>query len=118
MNCDRLDVWHKAVALSIQVYRGTTDCRNFGFVDQITRSALSISSNIAEGLEKKSQKDQLRFLEYSKGSTAEFITQTIVGIGAGFIDNQMGLAWKQEAKSILGMIVNLEKYIQGGLQKP
>lgn len=45
MNCDRLDVWHKGVKLSIHVYQQMADCRNFGFVDQITRSGLSIPSN-------------------------------------------------------------------------
>jgi four helix bundle protein len=42
-----LEVWQRAVALSADVYRKMGKCKDFGFRDQITRSALSIPSNIA-----------------------------------------------------------------------
>lgn len=109
MKCETLQVWQKGVDLSIQIYQEMASCRNFGFVDQITRSGLSIASNIAEGMEKSSTKDQIRFLEYSKGSTAEFITQAKVGLGAGFISGQIADYWQSEGKAILGMLRNLEK---------
>nr|WP_269078236.1 four helix bundle protein [Lebetimonas sp. JS138] len=47
--------------------------------------ALSIASNIAEGLEKESLKEQIRFIEISKGSVAEFITQAYIGIEIEYI---------------------------------
>ena len=40
--------------------------KDFGFKDQITRAVLSIPSNIAEGIEKESKREQLRFLEIAK----------------------------------------------------
>lgn len=42
-----LEVWQRAVTLSADVYRRMASCKDFGFRDQITRSALSIPSNIA-----------------------------------------------------------------------
>ncbi|MDX5585547.1 MAG: four helix bundle protein [Aureibaculum sp.] len=43
----------------------------------------SIPSNIAEGMEKESIKEQARLLEISQGSAAEISTQTNNGIEAG-----------------------------------
>ena len=41
-------------------------CRDFGFKDQITRSALSVPSNIAEGCERKSLKERKHFFAIAK----------------------------------------------------
>ena len=40
-----LDIWKEGIALSIQVYSLLKDCRDFGFRDQLQRSAVSIPSN-------------------------------------------------------------------------
>ena len=76
MKCEKLDVWEKSARLSADVYLTSKECKDFGFKDQITRAALSIPSNIAEGMEKQSLKENIRYLEIAKGSAAEFSTQT------------------------------------------
>jgi four helix bundle protein len=53
MSFEDLDVWKGAVKLSGETYRQTFGLKDFGFRDQVTRSALSIPSNIAEGYEGK-----------------------------------------------------------------
>jgi four helix bundle protein len=58
----RLDVWRRACRFSVDVYKATENCRNLGFQDQVTRSALSIASNIADGYERESPREQVRFL--------------------------------------------------------
>ncbi|WP_245526287.1 four helix bundle protein [Nitratifractor salsuginis] len=63
MKCERLDVWKRACRLSVDVYRHLSELRDFAFKDQITRSALSIASNIAEGIEKDSNREKVRFIE-------------------------------------------------------
>jgi S23 ribosomal protein. len=65
-------------------------CNDYGFKDQITRSGLSIPSNIAEGEEREYVKDQLRFLNIAKSSTAELITQIYIGIEIGYIEKRQG----------------------------
>ncbi|WP_337946955.1 MULTISPECIES: four helix bundle protein [unclassified Pseudoalteromonas] len=75
MQFEKLDVWKRSARLASNVYKLMATCKDYGFKDQITRSALSIPSNIAEGLERDSQADQARFLYYGKGSAGELVTQ-------------------------------------------
>ena len=48
---ENLDVWKRARALAVQPYQMLKDCRDYGLKDQMTRAAVSIASNIAEGAE-------------------------------------------------------------------
>lgn len=109
MKCETLDVWKLSARLSADVYKTFKECKDYGFKDQITRSALSIPSNIAEGMEKDSDKDKNRFLDYAKGSTAEFITQTYVGMDINYISRESGRDWVERGDHILRMISNLKK---------
>lgn len=70
-----LDVWRHAARLSADIYKGLADLRDFGFRDQITRSGLSVPSNIAEGHERESSKETAQFFGYAKGSAGELRTQ-------------------------------------------
>jgi len=109
MQCENLDVWKQACRLSVEVYKTFADNRDFGFKDQITRSSLSIASNLAEGLEKDSIKEKVRFIEISRGSTAELITQIYIGIEIGYIEKSMGLSWVKKANEISRMLHGLKK---------
>lgn len=109
MKCERLDVWKRACRLSAEVYKALRDLRDFGFKDQITRSSLSIASNIAEGIEKESALEKARYLEISRGSIAEFITQSYIGIEIGYIERSLGLNWVKEADELSRMIMGLKK---------
>ena len=108
MKCEKLEVWKISARLSADVYKLLSNLKDFGFKDQITRAGLSIPSNIAEGMEKDSKKEQHRFLEIAKGSCAELITQIYIGIEIDYIEKQIGLSWKKEIKEILKMIVGLQ----------
>ena len=112
MKCEKLDVWKRACRLSEDLYVYFDKSKMFGFKDQITRSALSIGSNIAEGLEKDSLAENLRYLEIAKGSVAELITQLYIGMEAGFIDKETGLIWIKESNEILKIIKGYKIYLQ------
>lgn len=71
-------VWQKAKALAVSVYKVTDTgllSRDFGLRDQMRRAAVSVPSNIAEGDERDSDKEAVRFLYIAKGSLAELRTQ-------------------------------------------
>jgi four helix bundle protein len=69
-----LEVWKKALALSTKVYGVLKRTHDFGLKDQMTRAAVSIASNIAEGAERDSKAEFIRFLHIAKGSAAELRT--------------------------------------------
>ena len=82
-----LVVWQKAKALAVDIYRLTrTEAirQDFSLVDQLRRSAVSVPSNIAEGDERKSDKDSARFFHIAKGSLAELATQLEIAREAGY----------------------------------
>jgi four helix bundle protein len=111
MKCENLNVWKVSARLSADVYKAFKECRDFGFKDQLTRSALSIPSNIAEGMEKESVKEQMRYIEIAKGSAAEFATQTYIGMDINYIEKDEGRAWIDKSDHILAMLSNLKKTI-------
>jgi len=104
-----LEVWVKGKALSVSVYRHFADSRDFGFRDQITRSCLSIVSNIAEGVERGTAKDRAQFFRIAKGSCSEFKAQTLVGMEIGYISREVGRGWVDEAEAVARMISGLIK---------
>ena len=53
-------------------------------IDQLRRSAVSVPSNIAEGDERKSDKDSIRFFHIAKGSLAELATQLEIARDVGY----------------------------------
>lgn len=48
MNFENLDVWKRSARLSADIYKFTIDLNDFGFRNQLTRSGLSVPSNIAD----------------------------------------------------------------------
>ena len=109
MSFEDLDVWKRSARLSVTLYQQTKDLRDFGFRDQLTRSGLSIPSNIAEGFERDSDPEIARFLTIAKGSAGELRTQILIGIEAGFLDRTDGLQWADEAQKLSRMLAALIK---------
>ena len=115
MKYEDLEVWQRSTQLSVALYRGLCDLKDWGFRDQITRSGLSIPSNIAEGYERDSVPEIIRFLKIAKGSAGELATQVYIGAQVGYINEQNGSAWSAEAKEISRMLGGLIKYWKGQL---
>ena len=109
MSFEDLDVWKRSARLSATLYQQLGTLSNWGFRDQITRSGLSVPSNIAEGYERDSDAEIARFLTIAKGSCGELITQIYIGIEAGFIEKELGMSWVREAKEINAMLGALIK---------
>ena len=107
MSFENLDVWKRSARLSATLYKTLKDLGDWGFRDQVTRSGLSIPSNIAEGFERESHAEIARFLLIAKGSAGELITQIYIGIEADYIDKSTGLAWINELKQVSAMLASL-----------
>lgn len=101
---EKLEVWKRSRRLAIAVFRHTATCRDIGFKNQITRSVLSVPSNIAEGCERNSSRERVRFLYIAKGSLGEFKTQADIGVEIGYIPERVGLHWLDESEALSRML--------------
>lgn len=116
MRFENLEVWKRSARLSADIYTSLRDLKDFGFKDQITRSGLSIASNIAEGYERESDKDRIKFLNYAKGSSGELRTQLYIGMEAGYIGRTQGKRWIEETRTISRMLYGLMKTFRSANQ--
>ncbi len=107
-----LEVWKKAIRLSVDLYKSLSSVKDFGFHNQITRAGLSIPSNIAEGYERGSNKELANFLNYAKGSAGELRTQIYIGMEIGHIDCQTGDRWLREVEEISKMLHSLIRSVR------
>ena len=110
MRYENLAVWKKSVNLSCSIYLLMKNNRDFGFKDQICRSAVSVASNIAEGYERIHRKETINFLSIAKGSIGELKTQIIIGSKIGYISEASHLI--QECEAIARMLGSLIKKLR------
>ena len=104
---EKLDVWKRACRLAIAVSRALRDSRHFILRDQMQRAAISIPSNIAEGAERDSRQDFIRFLRIAKGSAAELRTQSYIAVKLELITKSEAKQFVQETKELSAMLQGL-----------
>ena len=102
-----LDIWKEGMRLTCDIYGQMKNCNDFGFRDQIQRSSLSIPSNIAEGFERRSNKEFIQFLYIAKSSCAELRTQLYLAMEVGYMDKTMGMELLERTRKISAMIYKL-----------
>ena len=88
---EKLIVWQKTRGLSKVIYKTTKNFpedERFGLISQMRRCSISISSNIAEGTGRHSNKDKARFTEIAYGSALELLNQAILSNDLDFLPDQ------------------------------
>ena len=111
-NFQDLKVWLRAKNLAVFLYRLTNKgefSKDFGLRDQIRRAAVSIASNIAEGDELGTDKQSVRYFYIARGSSAEVLTQAIIAIEIGCLDELEFNEVEKESKTISGMLTRFIK---------
>ncbi len=114
-----LRVWQEAVDLAVVVYAATEDFprrEQFGLANQLRRAAVSISSNIAEGKGRGTDRDYCHFLYIARGSVLELQTQIEIALRLKFLAPEDGqrLAEKADAlgRGLNSLIRSLEKQLE------
>jgi four helix bundle protein len=86
-----LKVWQKSKELAVYIYQVTDKepfSKDYGLRDQIRRAAVSIASNIAEGDERETDREAVRYFYIAKGSSAEVLTQATIAFEIGYIEKE------------------------------
>ncbi len=109
---EELEVWKRACKLAIRIYDLLKDCKDYGLKDQMTRAAVSIASNIAEGAERNSSADFIRFIHIAKGSAAELRTQLYIAYKIGLIRKEDQMLMVMELKEISSMLQSLSNSLK------
>lgn len=106
-------VWKKARILVKDVYLAFSNSRDYGFNDQIQRSAISVMNNISEGFEKKTNTDFVKYLYIAKGSCGEIRSMLYAALDLQKIDKStfedLYMLCFEISKMLSGLIKTLEK---------
>lgn len=109
-----LDAWKKGRALSWSVYNMTQQkafYKDFALRDQIRRAAISVSANIAEGFERRSNKEFAYFLGIAKGSAGEVRSLFYLALDYGYIDEKSFKNILNLAEETIQIIAGLIRYL-------
>lgn len=114
-----LRVWNEAKSLAGLVYRTFRPSRDFGFKDQIQRASVSIMNNIAEGFERGSDTDFIRFLYIAKSSAGELRSMLYLAKELEYVDPKTADDLLKHAMLISGSLSNFIRYLKNNnLSKP
>jgi four helix bundle protein len=117
-NYKELTVWTKAVKLATDIYRATSEYPKselYGITSQMRRCAVSISSNIAEGAGRSSNKDFARFLHIANGSSYELETQLLISKNLTYLKDAEFESLDNSLVEIQKMLYTLIKRIESDL---
>lgn len=106
--------WQKARELNKQIYLITeadSFKKDFDLARQIRRCSVSISSNIAEGYERKTDKEFVHFLYIAKGSAAEVRSQLYLALDLNYISNELFSKMITDITEISKLLSGLIKYL-------
>ena len=111
-NFKKLRVWEDSLNLAANIYHITRKepfCKDFGLCNQIQRAAVSVSSNIAEGDERVTDRESVHFFGIAKDSSAEVITQLHIAHKIGYIDKEVLNRLEDQSEKIRASLKNLMK---------
>jgi four helix bundle protein len=105
-NYENLEIYKRSLLVATTILSVIDDVRPFRLAEQITSSSISVPSNIAEGSERGSNKEFIRFLQFSSGSSSELATQLTIIEMSG---KKIGL----DLTSIISEIKEINSMIRG-----
>ena len=114
----KLNVYHKSMELVTNIYRlsrSFPEDEKFGLSNQIQRAAISVPSNIAEGMGRFSNKERIHFLEIANGSLMEVMCQLEAAKLLGYISqlqfDEHELFISETTRMLVGLRKNFEDKI-------
>ena len=113
-----LEVWQRSCRQSVEIIRAVASLRPYSLRDQIQRCSISVPSNIAEGCERDSTLEFIRFIRIAKGSNGELRTQIYIARRLDQLDRDQCAAFIKENLEIGRMLGGLIKALQRKRKPP
>jgi four helix bundle protein len=113
--------WRKAFELCVDVYRATEGFpghERYGIMIELRKTARSVIYNIAEGHQRSSTLEFIRFLQISLGSAAELETQLLLARALGYLDEQAHELLVQRLKEVDRMLAGLQQSLRRRTARP
>jgi four helix bundle protein len=110
-----LDVWEKSVELVSEVYKLTIKFpiqEQYGLTSQIRRSAISVPSNISEGVARTSKSETVRFLDIARASLVELDTQIEIAVKLDYLRNSDTIILSEMINHTFAMLSKFIKSIK------
>jgi four helix bundle protein len=110
-----LKVWQEAVDLAVDIYKATSNFpkeEKYSLISQMNRAVISVSSNIAEGAGRNSDKEFINFLSIAMGSTYELESQLIISEKLNFISKEQLEFLNSRILLIQNMIFKLQESLR------
>jgi four helix bundle protein len=109
----QLDAWkegHKLVLMVYLIVKQLPKAETYSLINQMCRSAVSITSNIAEGFSRQSYKEKVQFYSTAQGSVTELQNQLLIARDVGYIP-------KEAFTKIANQSVIVHKIVSGLIKK-
>ena len=110
---EKLEVWKESIKLATKIYNCTKLFPNeekFGLISQMRRCSVSVSSNIAEGTARLTNKDKAHFMTMAYSSTLELLNQAIISKELNFISEENYNSIRFDLESITNKINALRNH--------
>tara|TARA_R110001632_G_scaffold55094_2_gene134915 strand:- start:17030 stop:17392 length:363 start_codon:yes stop_codon:yes gene_type:complete len=107
---EKLNVWKESLELVTSIYKITNNFpreEKFGLISQIRRATVSVSSNLAEGTSRKTNKDKAHFTTISYSSAMEVLNQLIISKELDYISENDYILVRQRIEKITNMLNSL-----------
>lgn len=120
-NYTKLVAYQRAKLLVKEVYESLKQFpmeERFALCDQLRRSSISVTSNIAEGTNRQTYPDKIHFLDIAYGSLMEVHSQMDVACDLGYIDKERLSHLEDTIVSIVKPLSGLRSSYQAKLHKP
>ncbi|MDY6894056.1 MAG: four helix bundle protein [Thermotogota bacterium] len=98
--------WQKAQDFAVVIYSAFKELKDFGFRDQICRAVVSISNNIAEGFDRRTDADFARFIYIAIGSCSEVKSML-------YLANRLNYIEKEKANNCIEQANEISKILRG-----
>ena len=111
---EEINAWKESRDFNKVIYELTNKGdfeKDFDLKRQIRRASVSISSNIAEGFERNTNREFIHFLYISKASAGEVRSQLYLALDLGYLEKEEFIILKEKIENISKMLSGFIKYL-------